>query len=122
MRDVITKSLRLPEPHPRGAENDDGAHGAFTFTFDVTELSITLDYNERFTASTVRTAHVLRWLPFSDLDAGADFFVPCVSFLAAACAEGAELDRGASDRATPGSVEPPQSDARQRVGSPTPSE
>jgi hypothetical protein len=52
VRDVITKLLRLPEPHPRGAENDDGAHGAFTFTFDVTELSITLDYNERFTAST----------------------------------------------------------------------
>jgi hypothetical protein len=38
-----------------GWENNDGAYG--DFTFDVTERSITLDYNERYTASEY-TQHV----------------------------------------------------------------
>ena len=53
----------------------------------------------------VPPAHVSEVAAFSDLDAGADFFVPMVSpSLPHRCAEGAELDSGASDRATLGSV------------------
>ncbi len=42
-------SKRKPIPTFRGWENNDGAYG--DFTFDVAERTITLDYNERYTAS-----------------------------------------------------------------------
>ena len=61
VREVVKNCYGLPGPDPRGLENDNGAHG--DFTFDVAERSITLDYNERFTASTFHQHTFLRWLP-----------------------------------------------------------
>lgn len=50
LRDAIeTMAYDLLERTHSGWENNDGAYGEFTF--DVVNRTVTLDYNERYTAS-----------------------------------------------------------------------